>query len=537
MSALDRAVNQLRADLLQRDEQAGTEMLRAYGQVFNTVQVRLDRLMKQMEEARGRGETISQGWLLRQQRLQSLQEQAQSEMNHFAEFAERSVIEQQRRAVQQAQSDAQQLALAGLLDAEQPMVSLVWNHIPTEAVTELVGVLQDGSPVRILLDGFGKQASEGIRAALITGLATGQGAREIARQVRRAMDFGLTRALTISRTETLRAYRSASVRSYQANSDVVRSWRWVASLSGRTCPACLAMHGTQHSLTEPFGSHVNCRCMVVPVIQGAREIETGEDWFARQKPETQQRILGVKGAEAYRAGRVILQDFLIVDHSDRWGTTRSARNLWDAERVGRIRKDKSALKTTPDHQKMLEITQKVNVAVGRLTGLPSRWKGRVTIDNDPTYWGVKKWSCTIGYNQETVATFNRFSTSIHEVLHAHSAGLTEPDYIAFKGFEEGVIEKTTRLLRDEVMQEFGHEPGELDFSSIDAQNAYNGYIADLELLRQTTRLSEQEFYLGLLKTSLADREEKIIGWMQEGLGIERDEALRVTSLTRRKLKR
>jgi len=60
-----------------------------------------------------------------------------------------------------------------------------------------------------------------VRDALIAGVGTGQNPRIIARQIRQALRGNLVRALRISRTETLRSYREASHRSYQANDDIM----------------------------------------------------------------------------------------------------------------------------------------------------------------------------------------------------------------------------------------------------------------------------------------------------------------------------
>src|SRR5690606_38014624 len=127
-----------------------------------------------------------------------------------------------------AESHAEQLTLAALGDAP-PTVRLRFTRLPSEALTDLVGTLTDGSPLRRLLDELGPDASRAARDTLVNGVILGQGPRQIAREMRQALGGNLVRALRIARTETIRPYRTATLRSYAANSDVVRGWRWVAS--------------------------------------------------------------------------------------------------------------------------------------------------------------------------------------------------------------------------------------------------------------------------------------------------------------------
>ncbi len=260
MSRLTDAVNALRRELLQGNSRAAADLFNAHKVAFNATQAQLDRLLKAMAEAKANGAVISQAWLFRQQRLEELQAQASAEMAVFARLAEQRVTSEQQNAVVRSQDDTKQLAFAALEDAGRvmPAITTNWNRLPVESLTDLVGALQDGSPLRRLFDDFGSQASEGMRKALIAGIATGASPRDIGRQIRQVLDIGLTRAQTIARTETLRAYRSASLRTYEENADVVSGWRWMASLSPRTCRVCLAMHGKVFPLTTPFGSHVNC---------------------------------------------------------------------------------------------------------------------------------------------------------------------------------------------------------------------------------------------------------------------------------------
>jgi SPP1 gp7 family putative phage head morphogenesis protein len=168
-----------------------------------------------------------------------------------------------------------------------------------------------------------------VAAALTHAVAVGRSPRQTAREIREALGGDLNRALTIARTEHLRAYRGASLRSYQENADILRGWQWRASPSRRTCPVCLAMDGTEHPLDEAFGSHVNCRCTPIPLLRDrptpARE--TGEEWFARQPAAVQREMLGPGKYALYQQGQIGLADLVGVTHDPQWGTVRYQRSI------------------------------------------------------------------------------------------------------------------------------------------------------------------------------------------------------------------
>ncbi len=111
--------------------------------------------------------------------------------------------------------------------------------------------------------------TEQMHRTLIRGIALGDNPRKTAREMLRrsegAFNGGLTRALTIARTETLDAHRAGSAVAQLANSDVLAGWTWLAQLDTRTCPSCWAQHGTEHDLTEQGpDDHQQGRCARLP---------------------------------------------------------------------------------------------------------------------------------------------------------------------------------------------------------------------------------------------------------------------------------
>lgn len=162
-------------------------------------------------------------------------------------------------------------------------------------------------------------AEAAMKAKIVGGIAGGRNPREVARQIidttRTVFDGGLPRALNIARTEQLDAMRTASLLTERANRDVLKGWTWVASLSNRTCVACLAMHGTEHATDDPGPlGHPSCRCTRVPTTKswadlgfvGITEPDPGipdaDRWLHSLPEGEQQRLLGPTRWQAWRDG-------------------------------------------------------------------------------------------------------------------------------------------------------------------------------------------------------------------------------------------
>lgn len=341
--------------LLRHERQAANEMVRAYGAAWRRIRKRLDGLLAQMTAAREAGQDVSLPWLFEQQRLETLQRQIEAEMRRWVDVAEPRIVDLQREAVEAAQRTAEAETMAAM-GTPPSGVSLTWKRLSKDALTDLVGYAGDGSPLRQLLDGLGTEASQQVREALIAGMALGENPRSIARRVKEAFGGDLVRALRVSRTETMRAYRTAALRNYRANDDVVKGWIWNAACDTRTCVACWAMHGTTHSLEEELQDHPNGRCARSPWVKTWAEMgfagmdekppmASGEARFAKLTPEEQDKILGKAGGAAYRAGAAKLSDFATTRSSPEWGTHVQRKSLKGA--LGEEKANAWAAATSP----------------------------------------------------------------------------------------------------------------------------------------------------------------------------------------------
>ncbi len=336
--------NDFKRRRLQLESEAASGLIDAYGAAWQRLRVLLDRVTHDIEIYEKAGGAPNMAWLGKQERYQTLMAQMEHEIRQFAHHASVTVKQQQAAAITAAGGDAHQLILAGLGPHVPPQVTaqVHFNRVPVEATSNLVGALEKG-PLKQLLDKLPAQAGEEVARALKIGMITGSGPRKIAQDVKRALGGNLVRALRISRTEVMRAYRLASLQTYRENSDVVEGWIWMATLSKRTCAACLAMSGTWHPLEEEFGSHVNCRCAPVPATKPLSEIVGDESikspgvnipdgvaWFDQQAPDVQMHILGPAKFAAYQVGAITLDDLVGYKDSKKWGPERFEAGLKSA---------------------------------------------------------------------------------------------------------------------------------------------------------------------------------------------------------------
>ena len=253
MSAGD-AARRARASAARRAAREERAIVAGYGRSWRALKRDLDEVGRLISEARARGERTSGSWLLRQRGLRSAVETARMEVNLVADLAARAVSDAQLEALLTGRLDAEDLVRAQLPPGR------AWSPaFPTEGLRELVGFSADGRPLGELLAELGPAAGEAVRSGLVRGMALGRHPTVIARGIRTALGGDAARAVTIARTEILRAYRESSRAFYRANSDVVTGWLWHATLdAGRTCPVCWAMHGTFHALDEVMATHPSC---------------------------------------------------------------------------------------------------------------------------------------------------------------------------------------------------------------------------------------------------------------------------------------
>jgi len=308
--------DEFRRTVIRGERRAAMRMVAAYDIVWSRLSKRIVELNQKISEARERGEIVNQGWLLRQQRYADLLAQTEREMTRFSDVADRTITNQQEIAAKAGLRDSIILATTA---SESANIAVAFNELPIAAVENLIGTLSNGSPLRILLDQLPRDARRIVEQGLLEGVALGINPRQIASKIKIGLSGNLNRALTISRTETLRAYRTASIQNYQANSDVVRGWYWRSARSRRSCAACIALDGTFWPVNQPMRPHPRCRCTLIPAVKGV-SVDKGSTWFNKQDFETQREIMGTdSGLEAIKSGELTIKDFVGLSRDPLWG--------------------------------------------------------------------------------------------------------------------------------------------------------------------------------------------------------------------------
>jgi len=336
-----------RADLLKQERRAASRMVRAYAPAYQRISKEIDQVRARMAKARDAGEAINQSWVYREGRLRVLQAQVLEQITRFGGEADIIIGGAIDIATTQGLADAGVLMDMALPEgisvsptsppgAAQPVIPES-VRLATGAVEQVAAITRQGAAVGNLLATLGPDAVAVVTDALVSGVALGKNHKVIARDMRQAIGGNLTRALTIARTETLRAYREAS-RSAFATNDAVTGWVWTADLSNRTCASCWAQHGSVHPLDEVMATHPRCRCSMVPKTRSWRElgfgdtpeavqIEDGPSVFRRLPAADQEAILGPAKYRAYRGREITLPDVVAERQSPVWGPSTSEAGL------------------------------------------------------------------------------------------------------------------------------------------------------------------------------------------------------------------
>lgn len=237
-------------------------------------------------------------------------------------------------------------AQASVIDSQLPPGSSLvdaggWERVDSRQVTAIVE--RTTEQITSQLDPLPEQVMDVIRRELIRGVAAGSNPRETARRMVQRVEghvngrWGLSRALTIARTETLDAHREAARTARMENVDVLAGWIWISKLDVRSCPSCFARHGTFHEVDEPGPhDHQSGRCTAMPKTKtwaelGFEDIDEPTDItpdagerFRSLPEEDQRRILGPRRYQAWVEGRYPMGD---------WSTRRTSPGWRDSYHV------------------------------------------------------------------------------------------------------------------------------------------------------------------------------------------------------------
>lgn len=279
------------------DRRALGGLARTYREIQPDFRAAVEGIQAQAARAAGVGRAPSAAWAFQTARYQQLDAQVQAMVARltivtgtYADEAGMAALTAQNKFFERLAQGQASYGAAGDIRG--------WATLPSRTVESFMGLSQASPLMRKFEAEAGRDAMRAVRTTLAGGIATGRPARVTARLMQqRVAGVTLTRAMTITRTESARARRAAALASFQQN-PVVRGWVWRAALD-RSCPACIALHGKEFPTDEMQQGHPNCRCVMVPMRhRGVNpDVGTGGSWLATKTPEEWRSILGPGRAE------------------------------------------------------------------------------------------------------------------------------------------------------------------------------------------------------------------------------------------------
>lgn len=307
-----------RRRLLAVEKKQSIATINEFAKIQTRIENELEKLLRRIDEERRTKGNASPGLLIQQSRLRDLLNAVTDEIFVSSQKLGLDTSRLQRSAIDIAQNAAGDYAqLEGNL-----------SFFDSAATRELIGIAGDGAPLTKHFARLAVPIRQGLFDALFFGIATGRTNQQIAREINAVVGNGAAAAMTIVRTETNRAYREAT-RKFYSDTETVIGWRWLAALDLRTCPICWAMHGKIFKTKTKFGSHVNCRCTMVPVFAGDPKTPTGPEIFAGLTPAQQKTILGPARFDLYNRGAK-LPDF-VGTYTSPFGLGRRVLNLGETK--------------------------------------------------------------------------------------------------------------------------------------------------------------------------------------------------------------
>lgn len=299
-----REAKRLRQQLLTMTDAQTVELTRAWVEAWDVLLPEFEEALVELLDAAGAG-NVTRAMAARNVRLQGALRAAREHLDILSATGADIVTRDVSWAVLDAAEGHQKLMATQMPPPETGM-TVSFHRVPHDALVAIVERTTQQIHSNFLPLSADVEAK--MKRALVRGIATGEGpaktASRLIRETEGAFNGGLTRALNISRTETLDAHRAGGKAVEKANADVLAGWEWSANLDKRTCPSCLSKHGQQFPLEQDGPQdHQQGRCARIPVTKTWKELgfdikeppsdtKDARAWFDNLTPDTQREIMG-----------------------------------------------------------------------------------------------------------------------------------------------------------------------------------------------------------------------------------------------------
>lgn len=321
-----------------RDAATIKQLADAYAKIFHRLSGELELELRRIFD---KPESLVTRAYIRN-RLENLTGSVESELQKYQAVLASTIDTGADAALLQGSKHAVELMRLATL-GRKAITGINFGALNPAQVNTMIAFLSPTSPLFSRIEQIAKFHAPVIRDRLTEAIALGFNPYKtagniepflsaIAKEFKIDMARPFADAVRMARTSQLYSYREATRANYQANSDVITGWQWMAETSDpNTCVSCLAMHGTIHDLDEVLDDHYHGKCAMLPIALGQAPLSesAGLDFFNELSEQEQQARMGSGAFEAYKAGKF---DFSQLTHQvddDTYGTMRTTTPLKD----------------------------------------------------------------------------------------------------------------------------------------------------------------------------------------------------------------
>lgn len=219
--------------------------------------------------------------------------------------------------------------------------ALFLHVLPQSAVDNLINTtLLEGATVNAWNKGLSIDQKTRLEREIKIGVSLGETNELLAARAARALGKSKRDAASIAVTAAGAIVSAVRQKFFEANADVIKAYKYQATLDTRTSALCRAYDGLMWDTNyEPIGhsypfrqprinTHFNCRSTIIPVIKGADELKNVppatrssmngyvpqdinfNDWLKTQSPEVIEKTLGKGRAELFLQGKITMRDLI-----------------------------------------------------------------------------------------------------------------------------------------------------------------------------------------------------------------------------------
>ena len=224
--------------------------------------------------------------------------------------------------------------------------NLFSSVLPESSIERLVDSAQlEGATVKAWNNGLNADQKKRLERELKIGVSLGETTPMLAQRIAHVLEKNKRDATAIALTGAGAIVSEIRQAFFEANDDVIKCYKYQATLDTRTSELCRAYDGLIWDKDyKPIGhefpfrkprvnTHFNCRSTIIPVTKswdelGARGMDeasgrtrssmngyvpqdmTFNDWLKTQSPETIEKTLGKGRAELFMQGKITMRDLI-----------------------------------------------------------------------------------------------------------------------------------------------------------------------------------------------------------------------------------